>query len=113
MKTIAFFLATLVPAIVSAQETPTVGYAPVNGLRMYYEVHGSGDPVVLLHGAFMTITNNWTGWIGELSKTRKVIAVRAPGPRAHGRYRPRYQLCKPRRRCGGAARSSQDSNART
>ena len=82
MKTIVFFLATLVPAIVSAQETPTVGYAPVNGLKMYYEVHGSGDPVVLLHGAFMTITNNWTGWIGELSKTRKVIAIEMQG---HGR----------------------------
>jgi pimeloyl-ACP methyl ester carboxylesterase len=82
MKTIVFFLTTLVPAIVSAQETPTVGYAPVNGLQMYYEVHGSGEPVVLLHGAFMTITNNWTGWIGELSKTRKVIAVEMQG---HGR----------------------------
>src|SRR5271163_2844732 len=57
-------------------------YATVNGLRMYYEVHGDGDPVVLLHGAFMTITNNWTGWIGELSKTRKVIAVELQG---HGR----------------------------
>ena len=82
MKTIAFFLATLVPAIASAQETPTVGYAPVNGLKMYYEVHGSGDPVVLLHGAFMTIPSNWTGWIAELSKTRKVIAVEMQG---HGR----------------------------
>ena len=58
MKTIALFLITLVPAIASAQEAPPVGYAPVNGLKMYYEVHGSGDPVVLLHGAFMTITNN-------------------------------------------------------
>ena len=57
-------------------------YATVNDLRMYYEVHGSGDPVVLLHGAFMTITNNWTGWIGELSKTRKVIAIEMQG---HGR----------------------------
>jgi hypothetical protein len=38
---------------------------------MYYEVHGGGEPVVLLHGAFMTITNNWAGWIDELSKTRK------------------------------------------
>ena len=57
-------------------------YATVNGLKMYYEVHGSGDPVVLLHGAFMTITNNWTGWIGELSKTRKVIAIEMQG---HGR----------------------------
>ncbi len=78
MKTIAFVLTM----VVSAQQTPTTGYAPVNGLKMYYEVHGSGDPVVLLHGAFMTITNNWTGWIGELSKTRKVIAVELQG---HGR----------------------------
>src|SRR4030081_1747772 len=82
MKTTAFLLTMLVPAVVSAQQTPTTGYAPVNGLKMYYEVHGSGEPVVLLHGAFMTITNNWTGWIGELSKTRKVIAVELQG---HGR----------------------------
>ena len=82
MKTTAFLLTMLVPAVVSAQQKPTTGYAPVNGLKMYYEVHGSGDPVVLLHGAFMTITNNWTGWIDELSKTRKVIAVEMQG---HGR----------------------------
>src|SRR5271155_1612455 len=78
MTTIAFVLTMFA----SAQQTPTTGYAPVNGLKMYYEVHGSGDPVVLIHGAFMTITNNWTGWIGELSKTRKVIAVELQG---HGR----------------------------
>jgi pimeloyl-ACP methyl ester carboxylesterase len=72
----------LMPAVVSAQQKPTTGYAPVNGLKMYYEVHGSGDPLVLLHGAFMTITNNWTGWIDELAKTRKVIAVEMQG---HGR----------------------------
>ena len=72
----------LVPAVASAQQKPTTGYAPVNGLEMYYEVHGSGDPVVLLHGSFMTITNNWTQWIGELSKTRKVIAIEMQG---HGR----------------------------
>jgi len=82
MKTTAFLLTMLVPAVVSAQQKPTTGYAPVNGLKMYYEVHGSGEPVVLLHGAFMTITNNWTGWIDELSKTRKVIAVEMQG---HGR----------------------------
>jgi pimeloyl-ACP methyl ester carboxylesterase len=73
---------TLVRADVSAQQKPTTGYAPVNGLNMYYEVHGSGEPVVLLHGSFMTITNNWAGWISELSKTRKVIAVETQG---HGR----------------------------
>ena len=82
MKTTALLLTMLVPAVASAEEKPTTGYAPVNGLKMYYEVHGSGDPVVLLHGSFMTITNNWTGWIGELSKTRKVIAVEMQG---HGR----------------------------
>src|SRR5215470_5665196 len=82
MKTVAFVLMTLVTTDVSAQQKPTTGYAPVNGVKMYYEVHGSGEPVVLLHGAFMTITNNWTGWIGELSKTRKVIAVEMQG---HGR----------------------------
>ncbi len=82
MKTTAFLLTMLVPAVVSAQQKPTTGYAPVNGLKMYYEVHGGGEPVVLLHGAFMTITNNWDGWIGELSKTRKVIAVEMQG---HGR----------------------------
>src|SRR5580704_4352554 len=82
MKTTAFLLTMLVPSVVSAQQKPTAGYAPVNGLKMYYEVHGSGEPVVLLHGAFMTITNNWDGWIGELSKTRKVIAVEMQG---HGR----------------------------
>lgn len=82
MKTTALLLTILVPAVVSAQQKPTTGYAPVNDLKMYYEVHGSGEPVVLLHGAFMTITNNWTGWIDELAKTRKVIAVEMQG---HGR----------------------------
>src|ERR1700757_170396 len=82
METTAFLLTMLVPAVVSAPQKPTTGYAPVNRINMYYEVHGSGEPVVLLHGAFMAITNNWTGWIGELSKTRKVIAVEMQG---HGR----------------------------
>jgi len=82
MKTIAFLLTILMSAVVSAQRKPTAGYAPVNGVKMYYELHGHGDPVVLLHGAFMTISNNWTGWISELSKTRKVIAVEMQG---HGR----------------------------
>ncbi len=82
---ISLFLAmamTMATTGLSAQRGPVTGYAPVNGLRMYYEVHGSGEPVVLLHGAFMTITSNWEGWISELSKTRKVIAVEMQG---HGR----------------------------
>ena len=82
MKTLALFVTLIFASVVQAQQKPTTGYAPVNGLRMYYEVHGSGDPVVLLHGSFMTITNNWAPWIGELSKTRQVIAVEMQG---HGR----------------------------
>jgi pimeloyl-ACP methyl ester carboxylesterase len=85
MKTAAFILTVLLSIAVSGQtQQSTTGYAPVNGLKMYYEIHGSGsgEPLVLLHGSFMTISNNWTGWIGELSKTRKVIAVEMQG---HGR----------------------------
>lgn len=82
MRLTTFILLTTAITHLSAQQIPTRGYAPVNGLKMYYEVHGSGEPVVLLHGAFMNITSNWSGWIEELSKTRKVIAVEMQG---HGR----------------------------
>src|SRR5690242_12082747 len=82
MKTIAFLLLMFVPVVAIAEETSMTGYAPVNGLKMYYEVHGEGEPVVLLHGSFMTITNNWTDWVDDLAKTRKVIAVEMQG---HGR----------------------------
>jgi pimeloyl-ACP methyl ester carboxylesterase len=86
MKTTAFCLAMVLTVFLSGdvlgQQKPTTGYAPVNGLKMYYEIHGSGEPVVLLHGAFMAISGDWNDWIGELSKTRKVIAVEMQG---HGR----------------------------
>lgn len=55
------------------------GYAPVNGAKVYYEVYGAGDPIVLLHGAFMTINSNWSELIPILSKTRKVIALELDG----------------------------------
>ena len=55
------------------------GYAPVNGIKVYYEVYGEGTPIVLLHGAFMTIAGNWAELIPELSKTRKVIAIEFQG----------------------------------
>lgn len=55
------------------------GYAPVNGIKVYYEVYGEGKPLVLLHGAFMTIEGNWGQLIPELSKKRKVIAVELQG----------------------------------
>lgn len=55
------------------------GYAPANGTTVYYEVYGDGQPIVLLHGAFMTIGMNWGELIPELAKTRKVIALELQG----------------------------------
>lgn len=55
------------------------GYAPVNGIKVYYEVYGEGAPIILLHGAFMTIGGNWGPFIPELAKTRKVIAIEMQG----------------------------------
>jgi hypothetical protein len=54
------------------------GYAPVGELSMYYEVHGEGRPLVLLHGAYMTI--DMTGpLLPGLAATRQVIAVEQQG----------------------------------
>jgi pimeloyl-ACP methyl ester carboxylesterase len=58
------------------------GYAQVNGLKMYYEIHGAGKPILLLHGAFNTINMAFGQLIPELSKTRQVVAVELKG---HGR----------------------------
>jgi len=86
MKTTAFamtmLLTVLLSGVVSGQEKPTTGYAPVNGLKMYYEIQGNGEPLVMIHGAFMAITGDWEDWIKELARTRKVIAIEMQG---HGR----------------------------
>ncbi len=76
---LAILLSMLLAGVVSGQQKPTTGYAPVGGLKLYYEIHGSGEPLVLLHGAFMAISGDWSEWVGELSKTRKVIAIKMQG----------------------------------
>lgn len=53
-------------------------YAPVNGLELYYEIHGEGEPLVLLHGAYMTV-DAMGEIIPMLAETRKVIAVELQG----------------------------------
>lgn len=57
------------------------GYAPVNGLKLYYELHGTGEPLILLHGGLGSIE-----MLGELlpalSRTRKVMVADLQG---HGR----------------------------
>jgi pimeloyl-ACP methyl ester carboxylesterase len=56
-------------------------YAEVNGLNMYYEVHGTGRPLLLLHGAYMTI-DAMGEVLSRLAESRQVIAVEL---QAHGR----------------------------
>ena len=58
------------------------GYAPINGLQMYYEIHGEGQPLVLIHGGGSTIGTSFGRIIPELAKHRQVIAVEL---QAHGR----------------------------
>jgi len=64
-----------------ATTDPQTGYAPVNDLNMYYEIHGQGRPLVLLPGAYMTI-DQMGPILPGLAKTRQVIAVEQQG---HGR----------------------------
>lgn len=64
------------PAISTAVES---GYAPVNGLEIYYEIHGSGGtPLLLLHGAYMSI-DAMAPFVTALAATRQVIAFEAQG----------------------------------
>ena len=57
------------------------GYAAVNGLQLYYEIRGTGDPLIVLHGGLGSIeTHNFD--LAALARTRQVIAVEL---QAHGR----------------------------
>jgi pimeloyl-ACP methyl ester carboxylesterase len=85
---LAVFAVLVVPALVVGDEprdkptktepggaTKVQGqYATVNGLKMYYEVHGTGKPLVLLHGAF-----GWATVYPTFAKGRQVIAVELQG----------------------------------
>mgnify|MGYP001546207755 CR=1 FL=1 len=81
LVSILFVITMSVSSALNAQQIKPLssGYAPVNGIKVYYEVYGEGDPVVLIHGAFYTIDMNWGQLIPELSKTRKVIAIEMQG----------------------------------
>jgi pimeloyl-ACP methyl ester carboxylesterase len=57
------------------------GYAPVNGLEMYYEVHGTGRPLVLLHGNLSAINVDFGRILPSFAKSRQVVAVEQ---QAHG-----------------------------
>ena len=56
-------------------------YATVNGLQLYYELHGAGKPLVLLHGGGSTIRSSFGHILPQLAKTQQVIAIEL---QAHG-----------------------------
>jgi pimeloyl-ACP methyl ester carboxylesterase len=63
-------------------KTKTLGkYADVNGIKMYYEIHGSGSPLVLLHGGGSTIYTSFGSILPALAKNHRVIAIEL---QAHG-----------------------------
>ena len=80
-KTAATFVVLLFAAGAYAQKQPEGHTASVNGIEMYYEVSGSGPPLVLLHG-FGGSGQDWNSMRGEYVNAYQVIV---PDLRGHGR----------------------------
>jgi pimeloyl-ACP methyl ester carboxylesterase len=55
------------------------GYVPVNGLDMYYEIHGDGFPLALLHGAMGTIDSCFADLLPALAAAHQVVAIELQG----------------------------------
>jgi pimeloyl-ACP methyl ester carboxylesterase len=68
--------------VIATSTDGTHGYAPVNGLEMYYEIHGAGRPLVLLHGALSATGTSFGRMLPSLASTRQVVAAEL---QAHGR----------------------------
>ncbi|HEV8636615.1 MAG TPA: alpha/beta fold hydrolase, partial [Chloroflexota bacterium] len=62
-------------------KTVSTGHADVNGIKLYHEIYGQGEPLVLIHGGLTTI-GEMQGWVRPLARTRRVVAVEMQG---HGR----------------------------
>ena len=82
----ALLLAACTPSTTTDTPTQDVPAAEahrvdINGMKMYYEVSGAGDPIVIIHGAYMNI-NQMGEIIPRLAKTHKVYALELQG---HGR----------------------------
>jgi pimeloyl-ACP methyl ester carboxylesterase len=54
------------------------GYADVKGIRLYHEIYGEGEPLVLIHGGLTTI-GEMQGWVQPLAKKWRVIALETQG----------------------------------
>lgn len=62
------------------------GYAPVNGLELYYEIHGEGKPLVLIHGGGSTVQTTFGNILPMLTEKYKLIGVEL---QAHGHTKDR------------------------
>lgn len=71
----------LIPSTIFAQSKPVGDRVEINGMRMYYETSGAGDPLIVLHGAYMNIPSMGE-IIPKLAETHKVYALEFQG---HGR----------------------------
>jgi len=80
-RTVVIAASLLLSAAVDSDAQATGHRVPVNGMQMYYEVSGAGDPIVVLHGAYMSIPT-MGAIVPMLAKTHKVYAVELQG---HGR----------------------------
>src|ERR1700676_3298963 len=76
-----FALMFLIATNMNITVAQTGRYAEVNGLHMYYEIYGTGKPLVLIHGGASTIQTTFGRLIPALAKTHKIIAVEL---QAHG-----------------------------
>jgi pimeloyl-ACP methyl ester carboxylesterase len=81
LRTLLVALALLICGPAIAQAQPVGHRVEVNGMQMYYEVSGAGDPLIVLHGAYMNIPA-MGAIIPKLAQTRKVYALELQG---HGR----------------------------
>lgn len=61
-----------------ASTSPETGYAEIGGLSMYYEIHGQGEPLILLHGG-ITVVDILAVTLPELAKTRRVVVPHVQG----------------------------------
>ena len=77
----AIAAALLMSTAAFAQSEPVGQTVEVNGMQMYYEVSGEGDPLIVLHGAYMNIPTMGE-IIPKLAETHKVYALEFQG---HGR----------------------------
>jgi pimeloyl-ACP methyl ester carboxylesterase len=67
-----------VPTREAPSHEPSGKYAPVNGLNMYYEIHGTGEPLVLIHGGF-GVSGMFEQLLPTFTMTRQVITVELQG----------------------------------